>query len=148
MNTSRRSSFQLYICMIPQVLSQNNHKIKAIRALGVQKQRNSSITNMSRTISGFAGKHNAGLTVMDSGKHWFHTEDQMRFLDEWILREEHKSPFPLKNENEDAGNTLSIPHKDFHNDLIIPRSQLLIIFYPDRKFSFSRQSITQTPSDW
>ena len=39
--------------MIPQVLSQNNHKIKAIRALGVQKQRKSSITNMSRTISGF-----------------------------------------------------------------------------------------------
>ena len=99
-------------------------------------------------ISGFAEKHNAGLTVMDSGEHWFHTEDQMRFLDEWILREEHKSPFPLKNENEDAGNTLSIPHKDFHNDLIIPRNQLLIIFYPDRKFSFSRQSITQTPSDW
>lgn len=95
--------------MIPQVLSQNNHKIKAIRALGVQKQRNSSITNMSRTISGFAEKHNAGLTVMVSGEHWFHTEDQMRFLDEWILREEHKSPFPLKNngkknDNENAGN--------------------------------------------
>ena len=50
----------------------------------------------------------------------------MRFLDEWILREEHKSPFPLKNENEDAGNTLSIPHKDFHNDLIIPRNQLFV----------------------
>ena len=83
--------------MIPQVLSQNNHKIKAIRALGVQKQRNSSITNMSRTISGFAEKHNANLTVMDGGRHWFHTEDQMRFLDEWILREEHKSPFQLKN---------------------------------------------------
>ena len=55
-------------------------------------------------ISGFAEKHNAGLTVMDSGEHWFHTEDQMRFLDEWILREEHKSPFPLKNDNENAGN--------------------------------------------
>ena len=71
--------------MIPQVLSQNNHKIKAIRALGVQKQRNSSITNMSRTISGFAEKHNALLTVMENGEHWFHTEEQMRFLDGWIL---------------------------------------------------------------
>ena len=60
-------------------------------------------------ISDFAEKHNAGLTVLDSGEHWFHTEDQMRFLDEWILREEHKSPFPLKNngkknDNENAGN--------------------------------------------
>ena len=121
--------------MIPQVLSQNNHKIKAIRALGVQKQRNSSITNMSRTISGFAEKHNANLTVMDGGRHWFHTEDQMRFLDEWILREEHKPPFPLKNENEDAGNTLSIPHKDFHNDLIIPRNQLFVPHRAVQQFS-------------
>ena len=49
------------------------------------------------TISDFAKKHRATLTVMESGEHWFHTEDQMRFLDEWILREEHKSPFQLKN---------------------------------------------------
>ena len=56
------------------------------------------------TISGFAEKHNAGLTVMDGGEHWFHTEDQMRFLDEWILREEHSSAFPLKNNiNEERG---------------------------------------------
>ena len=37
------------------------------------------------TISGFAKKHNALLTVMEGGEHWFHTEEQMRFLDEWIL---------------------------------------------------------------
>ena len=39
------------------------------------------------TISDFAEKHNALLTVMENGEHWFHTEEQMRFLDEWILRE-------------------------------------------------------------
>ena len=39
------------------------------------------------TINDFAEKHNALLTVMEGGEHWFHTEEQMRFLDEWILRE-------------------------------------------------------------
>ncbi|MBQ6348426.1 MAG: alpha/beta hydrolase [Clostridia bacterium] len=37
------------------------------------------------TITDFAKKHNAALTVMEGGEHWFHTEDQMRFLDNWIL---------------------------------------------------------------
>ena len=36
------------------------------------------------TIAAFAKKHNAKLTVMESGEHWFHTEEQMQFLDEWI----------------------------------------------------------------
>jgi hypothetical protein len=33
----------------------------------------------------FAEKHHAGLTVMENGEHWFHTEEQMAFLDKWIL---------------------------------------------------------------
>ncbi len=37
------------------------------------------------TITDFAKVHNAVLTVMEGGEHWFHTEEQMRFLDEWIL---------------------------------------------------------------
>ena len=32
----------------------------------------------------FADDHHAKLTVMTGGEHWFHTEEQMRFLDEWI----------------------------------------------------------------
>ena len=36
------------------------------------------------TISTFAEKHHADLTVMENGEHWFHTEEQMRFLDKWI----------------------------------------------------------------
>lgn len=35
-------------------------------------------------ICAFANTHNASLTVMEEGKHWFHTEAQMRFLDDWI----------------------------------------------------------------
>ena len=36
------------------------------------------------TIAGFAENHNAKLTVIENGAHWFHTEEQMRFLDNWI----------------------------------------------------------------
>lgn len=36
------------------------------------------------TISGFSQKHNARLTVMENGEHWFHTEEQMHFLDKWL----------------------------------------------------------------
>lgn len=36
------------------------------------------------TVSAFAKEHNANLTVMENGEHWFHTDEQMRFIDEWI----------------------------------------------------------------
>jgi pimeloyl-ACP methyl ester carboxylesterase len=36
------------------------------------------------TMKDFAEKHHAGLTVMENGEHWFHTEKQMQFLDDWI----------------------------------------------------------------
>ena len=38
------------------------------------------------TIRAFAEAHNARLTVMENGEHWFHTEEQMRFLEEWMKR--------------------------------------------------------------
>ena len=37
------------------------------------------------TISEFAKQTGATLTVMESGEHWFHTPEQMEFLDRWIL---------------------------------------------------------------
>ncbi len=36
------------------------------------------------TMTAFAGEHHASLTVMGNGEHWFHTDRQMRFLDNWI----------------------------------------------------------------
>ena len=36
------------------------------------------------TVSKFARAHNANLTVMNGGEHWFHTDEQMKFLDGWI----------------------------------------------------------------
>ena len=40
------------------------------------------------TIEDFADAHGADLTVMPDGEHWFHTEEQMRFLDDWLLKEQ------------------------------------------------------------
>lgn len=37
-----------------------------------------------KTILNFSEKAGRTLTVMDSGEHWFHTEEQMRFLDSWM----------------------------------------------------------------
>lgn len=42
-----------------------------------------NLTSM-QTISAFAGKTGAALTVMPGGEHWFHTEAQMQFLDCWL----------------------------------------------------------------
>lgn len=37
-----------------------------------------------QTITAFANAISGGLTVMENGEHWFHTAEQMSFLDEWI----------------------------------------------------------------
>jgi len=37
-----------------------------------------------QTIRTFAEQFGAAVTVMPKGKHWFHTPEQMAFLDEWI----------------------------------------------------------------
>ena len=36
------------------------------------------------TISDFAGQIGATFTVMEGGEHWFHTEEQMKFLNQWM----------------------------------------------------------------
>ena len=38
------------------------------------------------TITNFANKIHADLTVFDEGEHWFHTEEQMNFLDNWFSK--------------------------------------------------------------
>ena len=48
---------------------------------------NDNLTS-SETMRAFAEQHNAALTVMKGGEHWFHTEEQMRFLDNWIRKGE------------------------------------------------------------
>ena len=44
---------------------------------------NDNLTSI-KTVSGFAEQIGAVLTVMNDGEHWFHTDKQMEFLDNWI----------------------------------------------------------------
>ena len=37
------------------------------------------------TVKAFAAGCGAGLTVMEHGEHWFHTEEQLHFLREWLV---------------------------------------------------------------
>ena len=49
-------------------------------------------------VRAFAEYCGAGLTVMENGGHWFHTEAQMRFLDGWIRRTREKRARTLRTE--------------------------------------------------
>ena len=46
--------------------------------------RNDCLTSYE-TVAAFADAHNARLTVMEDGEHWFHTPEQILFLDRWIM---------------------------------------------------------------
>lgn len=40
------------------------------------------------TISAFAAAHQADLSILEQGAHWFHTEEEMAFLRNWITEGE------------------------------------------------------------
>ena len=42
--------------------------------------------NHDGTIFEFVQKTNSTLSIMKNGEHWFHTDEQMKFLDEWIIK--------------------------------------------------------------
>ena len=44
---------------------------------------NDNLTSID-TISKFSNQIGAKLTVMKGGEHWFHTDEQIKFLDNWI----------------------------------------------------------------
>lgn len=37
-----------------------------------------------QTVDRFVKEHNSELTVMENGEHWFHTDEQLAFLDNWM----------------------------------------------------------------
>lgn len=51
---------------------------------------NDNLTSFE-TISEFSNKIGATLTVMKNGEHWFHTDKQMKFLDEWIAEVKYRN---------------------------------------------------------
>lgn len=60
-----------------------NHPIKWNIPTEILYGENDYLTSLE-TISDFAKNNNAGLTVMKNGEHWFHTKEEMDFLDQWI----------------------------------------------------------------
>ena len=50
---------------------------------GILYAEKDNMTSIS-TITDFSKKINANITVMPGGEHWFHTKEQMDFLDNWI----------------------------------------------------------------
>ncbi|MBE6529044.1 MAG: alpha/beta hydrolase [Ruminococcaceae bacterium] len=43
-----------------------------------------------KTIETFATRFRAGLTIMENGEHWFHTAEQLRFMDNWLKQKAEK----------------------------------------------------------
>ena len=50
---------------------------------------NDNLTDLE-TMQDFAQKVDASLTIMQGGEHWFHTDEQMDFLDRWIEKCQNK----------------------------------------------------------
>lgn len=50
---------------------------------------NDNLTDLE-TMQDFAQKVGASLTIMQGGEHWFHTDEQMQFLDRWIEKCQNK----------------------------------------------------------
>ncbi len=40
-----------------------------------------------QTVDEFVSSHDATLTLMENGEHWFHTAEQLVFLDKWMEHE-------------------------------------------------------------
>lgn len=66
-----------YLCYV------RNNPIKWNIPTSVLYGENDNLTSFE-TISAFAEKTGASLMVMKNGEHWFHTAEQMKFLDNWI----------------------------------------------------------------
>ena len=59
-----------------------------LRTLSESRSGSNDNLTSPETVRTFAKQHNADLTMMENGEHWFHTDEQMRFLDDWIRRKE------------------------------------------------------------
>ena len=68
-----------YLCYI------REHPIRWSVPTSIIYGNNDNLTSLD-TVCAFAEQHDAVLTVMENGEHWFHTDEQMKFLDDWIRK--------------------------------------------------------------
>jgi len=76
-------SLKSFVCDKPEWMNLKNPKWNIPTAILYGSR--DTMTSLE-TITNFAKKHGANLTVMEDGEHWFHTEAQMQFLDNWIRK--------------------------------------------------------------
>ena len=68
-----------YLCYV------RKHPIKWNIPTYILYGENDNLTS-KETISKFSEQVCATLTIMEEGEHWFHTDIQMKFLDDWIIK--------------------------------------------------------------
>ena len=68
-----------YLCYV------REHPIQWSVPTSILYGNNDNLTSLE-AVRAFAEQHDAVLTVMENGEHWFHTAEQMRFLDDWIRK--------------------------------------------------------------
>ena len=68
-----------YLCYV------RKHPIKWSIPTHILYGENDNLTS-KETISEFSEQVSANLAIMKGGEHWFHTEEQMKFLDDWIIK--------------------------------------------------------------
>ena len=68
-----------YLCFV------REHPIQWSVPTSILYGNNDNLTSLE-AVCAFAEQHDAVLTVMENGEHWFHTAEQMRFLDDWIRK--------------------------------------------------------------
>ena len=68
-----------YLCYV------RKHPIKWNIPTYILYGENDNLTS-KETISEFSEQVCAALTIMEDGEHWFHTDSQMKFLDNWIVK--------------------------------------------------------------
>lgn len=68
-----------YLCYV------RKHPIKWNIPTYILYGENDNLTS-KETISKFSEQVCAAITIMKDGEHWFHTDSQMKFLDDWIIK--------------------------------------------------------------
>lgn len=61
----------------------NSHKLSSSQNTFILYGQNDCMTDLN-SIKTFVKEQNAHLTIMPNGEHWFHTKEQMQFIDKWI----------------------------------------------------------------
>lgn len=61
-----------------------NHQLQWAVPTDILYGEKDSLTTQE-TMACFAANHQASLTILENGEHWFHTKEQMDYLDQWLL---------------------------------------------------------------